>query len=94
MTVTWEETGWEQMAPGVGRCRLPVWDCTAGLVVGSEGVLLVDAGSAPAEGARLRTEARTLTGRRVTHLALTHPHFDHILGAPAFPDAEVFGAVG
>ncbi|MGV9840812.1 MBL fold metallo-hydrolase [Streptomyces fungicidicus] len=94
MTVTWEETGWERMAPGVGRCRLPVWDCTAGLVVGSEGVLLVDAGSAPAEGARLRTEARTLTGRRVTHLALTHPHFDHILGAPAFPDAEVFGAVG
>ena len=94
MTVTWEETGWEQMAPGVGRCRLPVWDCTAGLVVGSDGVLLVDAGSAPAEGARLRTEARTLTGRRVTHLALTHPHFDHILGAPAFPDAEVFGAVG
>ncbi|MFH8450676.1 MBL fold metallo-hydrolase [Streptomyces fungicidicus] len=94
MTVTWEETGWEQLAPGVGRCRLPVWDCTAGLVVGSEGVLLVDAGSAPGEGARLRTEARTLTGRRVTHLALTHPHFDHILGAPAFSGAEVFGAVG
>ncbi len=94
MTVTWEESGWEQVAPGVGRRRLPGWDCTAGLVVGAGGVLLVDAGSAPAEGARLRAEAQALTGRRVTHLALTHPHFDHVLGAGAFAGAEVFGAVG
>ncbi|MFE0572064.1 MBL fold metallo-hydrolase [Streptomyces albogriseolus] len=94
MTVTWEESGWEQLAPGVGRRRLPGWDCTAGLVVGGDGVLAVDAGSRLAEGARLRTEARELTGRRVTHLALTHPHFDHILGAPSFADAEVYGAVG
>ncbi|MET9864880.1 MBL fold metallo-hydrolase, partial [Streptomyces sp. NPDC006386] len=27
-------------------------------------------------------------------LALTHPHFDHVFGAAAFPGAEVFGAVG
>lgn len=94
MTVTWEESGWEQLAPGVGRCRLPGWDCTAGLVVGADGVLLVDAGSSLGEGARLRAEARALTGRRVTHLALTHPHFDHVLGAAAFAGAEVFGAVG
>ncbi|CAL9454597.1 hypothetical protein SUDANB15_02495 [Streptomyces sp. enrichment culture] len=94
MTVTWEESGWEQVAPGVGRCRLPVWDCTAGLVVGTDAVLLVDAGSSLAEGARLRAEAQKLTGRRVTHLALTHLHFDHVLGAAAFAGAEVFGAVG
>ncbi|GAA4959597.1 MBL fold metallo-hydrolase [Streptomyces heliomycini] len=73
---------------------MPVWDCTAGLVVGPDGVLLVDAGSGLGEGARLRTEAQALTGRRVTHLALTHPHFDHVLGAAAFAGAEVFGAVG
>jgi len=94
MTVTWEESGWERVAAGVGRCRLPVWDCTAGLVVGADGVLLVDAGSSLAEGVRLRTEAQALAGHRVTHLALTHPHFDHVLGAAAFAGAEVFGAVG
>ncbi|WP_309098146.1 MBL fold metallo-hydrolase [Streptomyces sp.] len=94
MTVTWEEAGWERLAAGVGRCRLPVWDCTAGLVAGEGAVLVIDAGSSPAEGARVRAQARSLTGHRVTHLALTHPHFDHVFGAAAFEDAEVFGAVG
>ncbi|MEU9267985.1 MBL fold metallo-hydrolase [Streptomyces sp. NPDC048251] len=94
MTVTWEELGWERVAAGVGRVRLPGWDCTAGLVVGAGAVLMIDAGSSLAEGARLRTWAEKLTGSRVTHLALTHPHFDHVFGAAAFAGAEVFGAVG
>ncbi|GLP70058.1 MBL fold hydrolase [Streptomyces sp. TUS-ST3] len=94
MTVTWEELGWERVATGVGRCRLPGWDCTAGLVIGEGTALLIDAGSGLAEGARLRAQAEELAGHRVTHLALTHPHFDHVLGAAAFAGAEVFGAVG
>ncbi|MET9776853.1 MBL fold metallo-hydrolase [Streptomyces sp. NPDC006367] len=94
MTVTWKDLGWERLAAGVGRCRLPVWDCTAGLVVGADAALLVDAGSSLAEGARLRARAQRLAGRRVTHLALTHPHFDHVLGAAAFAGAEVYGATG
>ncbi|MFF9524595.1 MBL fold metallo-hydrolase [Streptomyces achromogenes] len=94
MTVTWEELGWERLAAGVGRCRLPGWDCTAGLVVGEGTALLVDAGSSLAEGVRLRTAAEDLAGGRVTHLALTHPHFDHVFGAAVFAGAEVYGAVG
>ncbi|MFJ4623014.1 MBL fold metallo-hydrolase [Streptomyces sp. NPDC088812] len=94
MTVTWEELGWERVAAGVGRCRLPGWDCTAGLVVGAGAALVVDAGSSLAEGARLRMRAEELAGRRVTHLALTHPHFDHVFGAAAFAGAEVYAAVG
>ncbi|MEU8978750.1 MBL fold metallo-hydrolase [Streptomyces sp. NPDC048309] len=96
MSVTWEEPGWERVAPRVGRRRLPVWDCTAGLVVGEGAALMIDAGSSLREGALLRTEARRLLGpeRRVTHLALTHPHFDHVFGAAAFAGVEVYGAVG
>jgi glyoxylase-like metal-dependent hydrolase (beta-lactamase superfamily II) len=30
----------------------------------------------------------------VTHIALGHPHFDHVLGAGAFPEAAVYSAVG
>ncbi|MEY9991263.1 glyoxylase-like metal-dependent hydrolase (beta-lactamase superfamily II) [Streptomyces sp. V4I8] len=94
MTVTWEELGWERLAAGVGRCRLPGWDCTVGLVVGDGVALLVDAGSSLGEGGRLRTQAQRLAGHRVTHLALTHPHFDHVFGAAAFAGAEVYGPVG
>ncbi|MGV9880977.1 MBL fold metallo-hydrolase [Streptomyces sp. NPDC003006] len=96
MEPTWEAAGWERLAPRVGRCRLPVWDCTAGLVVGDDAALMIEAGSGLAEGAALRTRARDLLGggRRVTHLALTHPHFDHVLGAAAFAGVEVYGAVG
>ncbi|MEU3514785.1 MBL fold metallo-hydrolase [Streptomyces sp. NPDC006654] len=94
MTVTWEELGWERLADGVGRCRLPGWDCTAGLVLGAGAALMVDAGSSLAEGARLRTQAQALADHRVTHLALTHPHFDHVLGAAAFAGTDLYAAVG
>lgn len=96
MDVAWEEFGWEQLAEGVGRRRLPVWDATVGLVVGEGAALLFDAGSTLREGAELRVQVQGLLGggRRVTHLALSHPHFDHVLGAAAFAGAQVFGAVG
>ncbi|MER5467448.1 MBL fold metallo-hydrolase [Streptomyces sp. NPDC002935] len=96
MRLTWEELGWERVAPRVGRRRLPDWDCTVGLVVGEGAALMVDAGSSLAEGAWLRAEAERLLGpgRRVTHLALTHPHFDHVFGAAAFAGVEIFAAGG
>ncbi|MET7755530.1 MBL fold metallo-hydrolase [Streptomyces sp. NPDC005389] len=95
MDVDWEAYGWERLADGVGRRRLPGWDATVGLVLGERAVLLYDTGSSLAEGAELRTRIADLTGgRRVTHIALSHPHFDHVLGTAAFSGAEVFGAVG
>ncbi|MFC7305607.1 MBL fold metallo-hydrolase [Streptomyces monticola] len=98
MRLTWEEpyaSDWEQLSPAVARRRLPVWDCTVGLVAGADAALMIDTGSTLREGAELRTQARGLLGgARVTHVALTHPHFDHVLGAAAFSGVEVYGAVG
>ncbi|GHA68869.1 MBL fold metallo-hydrolase [Streptomyces termitum] len=95
MRIDWTAQGWERLADGVGRRRLPGWDATTGLVVGDKAVLLYDTGSSLAEGAAIRAQTEALTGgRRVTHIALGHPHFDHVLGTAAFAGAEVFGAVG
>ncbi|MFE9292415.1 MBL fold metallo-hydrolase [Streptomyces niveus] len=94
MNVRWEEHGWERIAPGVGRRRLPGWDATVGLVVGEDAVLLYDTGSTLREGAEIRAQAQALCGRRVTHIALSHAHFDHVLGTAAFSGARVYGAVG
>lgn len=94
MTVIWEELGWERLAEGVGRCRLPVWDCTAGLIVGEDFAFVVDTGSSLEEGARVRDRVQRLAGRAVTGIALTHHHFDHVFGAAAFGPAPIFAAAG
>ncbi|MFD3914013.1 MBL fold metallo-hydrolase [Streptomyces sp. NPDC058603] len=91
--IPWEESGWERLAPRVGRLRLPGWDATTGLAVGSDAALLYDTGSTLREGAGIRARM-PLGGRRVTHIALSHPHFDHVLGTAAFAGAEVYGAAG
>ncbi|PJE94299.1 MBL fold metallo-hydrolase [Streptomyces carminius] len=88
------DAGWEELAPGVVRHRLPGWDHTVGAVAGAEGVLVVDTGASLREGARIRRELRGLLGRPATHVALTHPHFDHVLGTAAFAGVEVYGSVG
>ncbi|MFF2325774.1 MULTISPECIES: MBL fold metallo-hydrolase [unclassified Streptomyces] len=94
MNASWEESGWERLGHEVGRRRLPGWDATVALVAGADGVLLYDTGSTLREGVRVRSQAQTLLGRRVTHIALSHPHFDHVLGIGAFSGAQVYGAVG
>ncbi|MGW1140508.1 MBL fold metallo-hydrolase [Streptomyces zhihengii] len=94
MDVAWEDFGWERLADGVGRRRLPTWDATVGLVAGEDAVLLWDTGSTIREGAAIRAEVQGLLGRRVTHVALSHPHFDHVLGTAVFAGAEVYGALG
>ncbi|MFF5334258.1 MBL fold metallo-hydrolase [Streptomyces sp. NPDC013181] len=94
MDASWEDFGWERLGRATGRRRLPVWDATALLVAGTDGVLLCDTGSSLREGVELRVQAQALLGRRVTHIALSHPHFDHVLGTAAFAGARVYGAAG
>lgn len=85
---------WEELADGVARRRMPRWDATVGAVRGARGVLLVDTGAELREGAELRQQVRTRFGLPVRWVALTHPHFDHVLGTGALAGVEVYAAVG
>ncbi|GFE17008.1 MBL fold hydrolase [Streptomyces glebosus] len=94
MQTSWEEAGWEQLGDGVARRRMPGWDETIGVIAGTTGVMIVDTGATLRDGADLRRAIRGVLGRDVTHIALTHPHFDHVLGTAAFAGVKVFGAAG
>jgi glyoxylase-like metal-dependent hydrolase (beta-lactamase superfamily II) len=83
---------WEQLTGNVYRCRLPFCDVTIGLLHGGSGALLVDTGTTLAEAAAIAADVRQLAGCPVTHIVLTHKHFDHVLGSSMFAAAEIYCA--
>ena len=86
---------WSEVAAGV---RVHTSRCYAmnSLVAESDGhALVVDAGVLPSELDDIASVVRGITPRfeRVS-LAFTHPHWDHVLGAPWFPGATTFAHAG
>ncbi|MBI3212285.1 MAG: MBL fold metallo-hydrolase [Mycobacterium sp.] len=87
------QQNWERLAGGVHRCRLDFLDVTVGVVVGSAGTVVIDCGTTLAEATSVADDIGTgLGGGPVTHLVLTHDHFDHIMGASVFAAARVYCA--
>lgn len=84
--------GWETLADGVYRCRLPFLDVTVGLVRGTRATLLIDCGTTLSEASGIGEDVRALTGSAVDHLVITHHHFDHVLGCGGFPGARIHAA--
>jgi glyoxylase-like metal-dependent hydrolase (beta-lactamase superfamily II) len=83
---------WDRVADGIHRCRLPFLDVTVGLVGGSTGTLLIDTGITLLEANAVKADVAELADSLVSHIVLTHNHFDHILGSSAFADATVYCA--
>jgi glyoxylase-like metal-dependent hydrolase (beta-lactamase superfamily II) len=83
---------WERLTGSVHRCRLPFCDVTIGLVQGPAGALLVDTGTTLAEAAAVDADVRQIAGCPITHVVLTHKHFDHVLGSSVFAGADVYCA--
>jgi glyoxylase-like metal-dependent hydrolase (beta-lactamase superfamily II) len=83
---------WEQLTDSVHRCRLPFLDVTVGLVQGRTGALLVDTGTTLIEAHAIDADVQQIAARRVTHVVLTHKHFDHVLGSGVFAEAQIYCA--
>jgi glyoxylase-like metal-dependent hydrolase (beta-lactamase superfamily II) len=58
----------------------------SGIIIGDDGVIVVDAKTTPAAGQQLLAEIAKLTPKKVTHVILTHSDGDHVNGLAAFPD--------
>ncbi|MDR3657515.1 MAG: MBL fold metallo-hydrolase [Mycobacterium sp.] len=84
---------WESLATGVYRCRLAFLDVTVGLILGRDGVLLIDSGTTLDEARSIDADVRCFDHRGVSHLVLTHNHFDHILGSAVFAGAAAVYAM-
>lgn len=57
-------------------------------VVGDDGVLITDPAN-PARAEALKAAIAGFADKPVTHIALTHEHYDHVGGTEVFPDARV-----
>jgi glyoxylase-like metal-dependent hydrolase (beta-lactamase superfamily II) len=80
---------WEPLGDRAFRTRLPFLDVTVGVIGGDTGTLLVDAGTTLAEAAAIAADVQALGFDPVTDIAVTHLHFDHVLGCVGFPGARV-----
>jgi glyoxylase-like metal-dependent hydrolase (beta-lactamase superfamily II) len=83
--MTWTEVG--------DRCwvrRYDEWDLNVGLVVGTEGALVIDTRATTEQASELLAHIRELTDAPVRWVVNTHAHFDHVVGNSVFTDAAVY----
>jgi len=92
---TWE-TELREVAPNVygyvqaggpGRNNVSVSD--GGIIVGDDGVMVIDALGAPIHAKNFITAIRKVTDKPFRHLLNTHHHGDHVVGNQYFMPAEV-----
>lgn len=62
------------------------------VIIGEQGVILIDSGSSDEVGKHLGKTIAKLTSKPVTHIINTHHHGDHVLGNIAFGKAEIISS--
>ena len=60
-----------------------------GVVMSAVGTALIDSGNGPRHGHELQRALNAAGAAPVTHIFLTHHHWDHHFGSVAFPDATI-----
>ena len=62
-----------------------------GIIVGDEGVLVIDSLRAPSFARDLIADVKHLTPKPIRYVVDTHSHWDHAWGNEEFPDADIVG---
>src|SRR5690554_4842357 len=73
-------TRWTEIGPGIFTRSHGQLDVAVSVILGPEGVVVVDALADPASGATLRAELASLSRLPLVALVLTHAHYDHTFG--------------
>lgn len=81
----------DELGEGVFRRRYESLDLNIGVVIGSDGVLLVDSRASQRQAVELSEELPRITDLPVRWVVNTHWHWDHTFGNAVFSDAEIWG---
>jgi len=87
---------WTLVAHGIHQRRGGPFDLSVVVVEGDDGLLVVDSGADPVEGAEILADVTARFARPVVALVNTHAHFDHTFGNQVFgpgsaTDAAIHG---
>lgn len=80
----------DELGEGVYRRRYQSLDLNVGVVIGEDGVLVVDTRASHRQAAELETELREITHLPVRWVVNTHWHWDHVFGNGVFSGAEIW----
>lgn len=69
-------------------------DPNSGVIIGDDGVMVVDAQATPAMAQELIRRIRSVTDRPIRHLVLTHYHAVRVLGASAYAAGQIIASRG
>jgi glyoxylase-like metal-dependent hydrolase (beta-lactamase superfamily II) len=78
----------QTLADGVYACRHTDLNLTTGIVLGRRRCLVIDTGADEQAGATIAAHVAELTATTPL-IALTHAHFDHVLGSAALEASEL-----
>lgn len=81
----------DQLGEGVYRRRYESLDLNVGVVVGDDGLLIVDTRASHRQADELRDELRSLSPKPVRWVINTHWHWDHTFGNAVFGTADIWG---
>src|ERR1700674_5399788 len=69
-------------------------DPNSGIIVGDDGVMVVDAQATPVMARQVIERVRTITDKPIKYVLLTHYHAVRVLGASAYAGAEILASAG
>lgn len=80
----------DELGEGVFRRRYEALDLNIGVVIGEDGVLVVDTRASHSQADQFKKELSSLTDLPVRWVINTHWHWDHTFGNSRFPDVDLW----
>ncbi len=86
-----KKVSFDELGPGL-YAYTAEGDPNSGIIVGDDGVMVIDAQATPAMAEEVIERVATVTDKPVKYVLLTHYHAVRVLGASAFKGAEILAS--